>query len=211
MPTEWHYSIGDDRHGPVSARELKELADSGQLQPSCLVWKEGMPNWVQANKVKGLFIASTSATPPPLPSAPTGSQGDMPNIPAELKFAWAKWSVGGKVIFVSACVGVMAMFVDWVDVGIASANGFSQGAFLLIGIFIYPVLVVFRRKPMHPLGGLLCGAAGIVCAVSYILSKNIEVFDRSVNAAAGGPYIFLLSCAALIVGVTKYQPRANDT
>ncbi len=55
MADDWYYSVGDQRSGPVSPAELKRVADAGHLQPTDLVWKDGMAQWVQARAVKGLF------------------------------------------------------------------------------------------------------------------------------------------------------------
>jgi TM2 domain-containing membrane protein YozV len=58
---EWYYSVDGDRQGPVSAADLKKLADAGTLKPADLVWKDGMTDWAPAKSVKGLFGAGSSA------------------------------------------------------------------------------------------------------------------------------------------------------
>ena len=55
MAAEWYYSAEGEEHGPVSAAELRQFATSGQLQSDDLVWKEGLDEWVEARKIKGLF------------------------------------------------------------------------------------------------------------------------------------------------------------
>jgi hypothetical protein len=52
---EWFYSVGDTRQGPVTEDELKRLAAEGTLKPSDLVWKDGMPDWVEARAIDALF------------------------------------------------------------------------------------------------------------------------------------------------------------
>jgi len=52
---EWFYSVGDTRQGPVSEAQLRELAADGTLKPADLVWKDGMPDWVDARTIPGLF------------------------------------------------------------------------------------------------------------------------------------------------------------
>ena len=51
---EWHYTRNGQEQGPVSSDELKELAIHGELEPSDLVWQEGMPQWVAASQVPEL-------------------------------------------------------------------------------------------------------------------------------------------------------------
>jgi hypothetical protein len=53
MQRRWYYDGKDREYGPVTAIELRALADSGQLDPRrmvrCLWW------WVQARQLPGLF------------------------------------------------------------------------------------------------------------------------------------------------------------
>ncbi len=60
MSQEWYYSVDGDRQGPVSAADLKKLADAGTLKPADLVWKDGMTDWAPAKSVKGLFGAGSA-------------------------------------------------------------------------------------------------------------------------------------------------------
>jgi hypothetical protein len=60
MPDEWYYAKNKKQRGPVSAAELKEMADAGDLEPTDKVWKEGMPQWAPAKNVKGLFASPTA-------------------------------------------------------------------------------------------------------------------------------------------------------
>jgi TM2 domain-containing membrane protein YozV len=55
MSANWYYSKNNEREGPVTPAKLKKLASEGWLTPDDLVWKEGMPNWLPARKVRGLF------------------------------------------------------------------------------------------------------------------------------------------------------------
>jgi GYF domain 2 len=56
--TEWYYAQGDLQSGPVKLPELQELARSGKLQPSDLVWHEGLTEWVAASRIADLFSPS---------------------------------------------------------------------------------------------------------------------------------------------------------
>jgi len=67
MEDQWYYSEQKQRMGPVSEGQLKQLASTGQLKPTDLVWKKGMASWRAASEVVGLFPPSISAEPPPLP------------------------------------------------------------------------------------------------------------------------------------------------
>lgn len=73
MATEWHYSKSGERFGPFSASDLKALAQSGELLPSDLIWKDGMSEWTPAVRLKGLFSDLPSdknrVLPAPVPQA----------------------------------------------------------------------------------------------------------------------------------------------
>ena len=81
MTQEWYYTTDGQTHlGPVSTDELKRLARSGKLAPTDMVQMAGVPKWVPAAKVKGLF---DGAVPPavvePDPGVP--SADDLPSSP----------------------------------------------------------------------------------------------------------------------------------
>jgi hypothetical protein len=74
LPQEWHYTLGGQQMPtPVPAAELKRLATTGQLQPTDMVWRDGMANWVTAASLKDLFPpakpaeGSSDLLPPPVP------------------------------------------------------------------------------------------------------------------------------------------------
>jgi hypothetical protein len=60
MPAEWYFAEDGQQCGPVPFEELQDRAKSGQIKPSDLVWKAGMPDWAPASSQPGLFGA-----PPP--------------------------------------------------------------------------------------------------------------------------------------------------
>ena len=53
--TQWYYGHNGQQFGPFTDEQLKQLADSGQLQSTDVVWKKGMAQWVKASQLKGLF------------------------------------------------------------------------------------------------------------------------------------------------------------
>lgn len=62
--TAYHIAVNGQTSGPFDKNALTQMALSGQLLPSSLVWKQGMPEWMKADSVddlKDLFM-------PPIPS-----------------------------------------------------------------------------------------------------------------------------------------------
>jgi len=42
----WYYAQNSERIGPIDQAEFDRLVQSGVINPSTLVWREGMPNWL---------------------------------------------------------------------------------------------------------------------------------------------------------------------
>jgi len=60
----WYYCHEGHRFGPVSSRTLRNLAAISQLDPSDLVWQKGLPDWISAKQVRGLFPEPVGRMPP---------------------------------------------------------------------------------------------------------------------------------------------------
>lgn len=71
---QWMVSVSGQQYGPYDEATLRNMVQEGLLEPSeCLVWKEGMLNWLRLEHVPRLRAATPEArvqsTPPPLPPA----------------------------------------------------------------------------------------------------------------------------------------------
>ena len=71
MAAEWFYTKQgqQQRQGPVSREQLKQLAAEGALRPGDLVWTVGMPQWSAASSVAGLFNGESVTAATALASA----------------------------------------------------------------------------------------------------------------------------------------------
>ena len=77
MANEWHFTLnGQPADSPVSAAQLKDLATGGQLQPTDMVWQEGMTGWAPASSIKGLFPPGKLA-PVPVKKPVTKKTGEF--------------------------------------------------------------------------------------------------------------------------------------
>jgi hypothetical protein len=84
MADVWYYAQNGEQTGPVSAEHLQQLARSGRIRAADLVWREGLPQWIQASTVNGLF-APGEAAGAPIPFAqadrPAGRDYDLDDRP----------------------------------------------------------------------------------------------------------------------------------
>jgi GYF domain 2 len=78
MADTWYYARDDKRNGPFSGRQLRDLADAGNILGTDTVYKTGVEQGMLATKVKHLF-------PPVEPPPPTIAKilpAELPPVPA---------------------------------------------------------------------------------------------------------------------------------
>lgn len=70
MPSAVQYivAINGQQYGPYNLQQMQQMAQSGQINASVLVWAQGMPQWVTAGSVPEL-ASLFAQTPPPMPPA----------------------------------------------------------------------------------------------------------------------------------------------
>jgi hypothetical protein len=84
MAADWFYTSNKQQMGPVSWDELRQLGVSGLVKRDDLVWTEGMPEWVKAERQNGVFpdaavavqIGADVPPPPPALRAPWRDRDD---------------------------------------------------------------------------------------------------------------------------------------
>lgn len=79
MSQQWYLSRQGQRFGPYSWEQLRGFAGSGLVAPEDFAWSDGMPGWVKAAEVEGLF----KTTPPPGQSAPPAPPARPAEAPEE--------------------------------------------------------------------------------------------------------------------------------
>lgn len=112
MADEWYYAKGKEKVGPLTAAQMKQLARSGELARTSMVWKTGMPKWVQAGQVNGLFPEAppqkaSVTVPPPLPVEQTNEPAAV-RSPGELKFPVIGMFVVSGLALLFGLIGVVA-------------------------------------------------------------------------------------------------------
>lgn len=146
MAAQWYVTLEGKRFGPMSAKQLKQLANSGRMSPDDLVSKDGIQKVVPARKVKGLFEPPAPAheapppddplavlSPPPdiqldtqlTPPATATARSDIPSVqitprkPPNTRL-WATLAVGAVVI--EAVLLIVSVFSSDSSPGVASAQ-----------------------------------------------------------------------------------------
>src|SRR4051812_25644598 len=81
---EWFFARGNQQQGPVALQAIQEMLRNGQLQPTDLVWRQGMASWLAASQVPEVYGQQGQAAPqaaPAPPYAPPGQPSPGPYAP----------------------------------------------------------------------------------------------------------------------------------
>lgn len=60
MSEKWFYKVGEQEIGPLTAQQLKQLAEENRLAPTDPIRRENDTTWHLASQVKGLFTAKAA-------------------------------------------------------------------------------------------------------------------------------------------------------
>ena len=119
MATEWFYARGDQKHGPVSSAELGQLARSGKLLRTDLIWKEGMSQWRPAGESAKLFEGVTIPEPSPTNVASPPTESATAAFGDKAKAA-AKW-LGEKAKSAAQAAAAQAEIARLTQIALPSA------------------------------------------------------------------------------------------
>lgn len=100
--TLWFYARNWAKEGPVPESQLRELLARGEIQPSTLVWTQGMTQWQPLAETP--LAASGTAFPPPLIPAP----GPLPT--SAVPTTQPAGEATATVALVCSCLGLAGIF-----------------------------------------------------------------------------------------------------
>lgn len=221
-PSDWFYAKDNRQLGPVSSSELKRLAESGQLTADDLVWREGLAEWMPADKVKGLFDAPVQE-PSQVKPPPTQTSPDTPSSRFAISPALPPSDRPGKHPFDMLIKLVRRNFPPrFID---ASSKIFSAVGYygLYVGMALLLVFVIALGATVDALPvALAAGAVGILVLVvlQYACGKllsSLEILNRSTSGRMSSTalpdcFALLSMCvglAVLVVLVIIALPLGN--
>ena len=164
MSELWFYGQNGTQRGPVEADALRALVASGQLQPTDLVWREGMSDWVPAHTVPEIFPAAGVAhpadvPPPPPPPPPVGPPNGPPiaqpvehHLPVHVGPNQSGRATTSLVLGICSVVGCFCPFIGLIlgVIAIIMGLGVQQGPHKAIAI-----------------AGIVCGAIGVLLGLPH--------------------------------------------
>jgi hypothetical protein len=122
-----------------------------------------------------------------------------------MAFSWSNTNVGGKIILISSIIALISIFMPWVDMVIKTSSGWQQLAFVLLALYVYPVLQVVKNKSISLVWGSAVSILAAVAAVAFMQYKTILVEKIDLCFAGQGTYLFFVTSVFLFIGVLKYK------
>ena len=217
MAITWHYSINGKKLGPISSADLKRLADTGELSPSDLVWKEGLGAWVTASNVKGLFsqpnsTVTTEPAAPPIapPQLPPKQQAPQAAVPAEQPSSLGAHGLESLPlhmqrlgIAVAATLGGLTTFMPWANLPIVGAIDGTAGdgwiTLAFFGVALFMALSGIRGQPINgwpQLTAIILPTLASVIGLMKIVSINSiasNLADKADSGTLGGAMAGLMA------------------
>jgi len=144
MAEKWYYSKDGEEKGVTSYSALKDLVNSGDIQPTDLVRKEGGTKWQSVGRIKGLFSDSIRKnTPPPLP--------DNISVPPPkfFKYLMQHWKQTSGTWFLPVVLGIFLLPILSLSkpvVGWENLAALTIGLYILIATsaFLYFISQLFK-------------------------------------------------------------------
>jgi TM2 domain-containing membrane protein YozV len=132
---QWFYAQAGNQFGPVAWSELRQIADSGQLQSSDLVWAHGMGSWAPAHAIDGLIV----------PQRPARAFAQSAKHAQEYARKLFEAGANEPSDVNRIAVGVMAILFGWLGVHKFILGRTGQGATMLLltcTFFLLPAMAL---------------------------------------------------------------------
>jgi hypothetical protein len=119
-----------------------------------------------------------------------------------------------KGLAVSACIAVFSMFLPWMQLGVRSDDGWETQYFLVLLLWVWPYLSVFRnREPSFGIIWYLVVAFGLILSMFFDDHGGVSLFGRTVDWRVGaGVWVYLLANALSVYFLWKnvVSPKISD-
>ena len=223
MSANWHYSKGGERHGPITEEQLRELAASGQLQASDLVWQQGMKEWAKAETVGGLFPTSAprpvvpKKPPPPPPLRQDASAGETAQTQASGITDWIKSDQAKQVTshpafkpvvivisYLTFCLTPLALILIWTS-GWTTKQKWAWTAPMLFWVFVS--LIVANSEAPPDEGG---GASTSSAQLASDGSGNVGGHSRAVETSGVNQTENVPKVGGGVEGRTPFPEEGED-
>lgn len=176
---EWYYVSSAGRRGPIAVKELEELAASGEIAPTTLIWKSGLPDWIA--------FSSRHQFPEEIPVAEP-----LPAAPGRDLYSWALSlaPLWGTLIQVMSTDSRIALTHE-------KLANYSEMWWIMAGLNVLAAYLDLRRFNRR-------GAAGEPIDRWWCLAVPVYIYRRD-RIAQTGPAKLWVWIGSLLLSLATYH------
>jgi uncharacterized RDD family membrane protein YckC len=201
MAEEWYVGSNGQQSGPFTLQQLRQMAASGQLSKTDLIWKEGLADWVPCSSAKGLFSAEADLSPTssprpaprptaPPPRSPVPSDGGL--VVSEVTRGVDPLLAGQITPMTATITGTPFQLAEFLPrVGAALLDGLFVGLMSCIPSGIVGA-ILFAANANDPQGAEAAGVLAQVCGniIGFVIAAVYYVtLDASAKQGTWGKQI----------------------
>ncbi|MCI6978877.1 MAG: GYF domain-containing protein [Lachnospiraceae bacterium] len=160
----WYYMQGNDRKGPVTEKQILDLAKTGSINRTSLVWKDGFTDWVIAEKTV-LKYTLNSVLPPVPPEAVSDKWlWALATIPIFANIVLSRFIPTDLSILLTLIVVALNISFLTLDIKDLKKSGIVVESWIWVGFVLVPVYLFVRAAKTNK-----NKAPGIVWCVLFVL------------------------------------------
>ena len=115
-----------------------------------------------------------------------------------------------KIILASGGIALFSLFLPWAQHDLGGANeinrnGLEQQGYILLVLFVYPVLKTLYSKTFNKRIALTSSIASVIFSVMFSLTQSVDYIflNKSVNVSAYGLHLYVFASCLLTYGIYK--------
>ena len=114
----WYYSFNGETQGPVSETELLKMLETGYINESTMVWKQGFQGWVTIEQAGISIPKNNAAVVKKISNKPIVFLVFVPIISSLLQYLLAGWFEisADKLVWIAYILNVIFCLIDYSSV-----------------------------------------------------------------------------------------------
>ena len=139
----WYYSFNGETQGPVSETELLKMLETGYINESTMVWKQGFQGWVTIGQAGISIPKNNAAVVKKISNKPIVFLVFVPIISSLLQYLLAGWNQisADRLFYIAYMLNFVCCLIDYSRVKKA---GYDMSKLNLVFLFFLP-LYIYRR------------------------------------------------------------------
>lgn len=112
---------------------------------------------------------------------------------------FTKLSKSAKIYLGLCGVAFISLFMKWVDIGIASQNGFQQQGWIILIPLVYITVTKITGRMYNKWVNLALSMIIALLTIVFMFDKMVAIGDEVVNLASTGIYLMVICCLGFVI------------